>query len=430
VSRLIRTAVVLCGVFTALPPDRLTAQDSVPEAVRVGITYTPGVRAGLLLLPGNGIDSIRAIISRDLDHSDRFELIPVPPASAPRGPRTINYQLWRTLGADYGLDLIQDPQGVIVRIHDLGGESVRQERRFPVPPITSGEFRMAVHRISDEIVRWLTGQPGAAASRLLFVDNGRIARVDVDGADRIGLSAQGERALSPTWAPDGRKFAFTLLGEGRGPVYLQDIVTGQRQVVSGQNSDLNITPTFSPDGRTLVWARSGEDGTDLFAADLSQNGAVQRLTVGRYSDNLSPTFAPDGRRLAFVSTRPGLPQVYQMAQDGTGQELLVPFDFGATGPSHAPEWSPDGTNVVFHRELRGVPQLFVYDVVSRRVRQLTSAGRNEDPTWAPDGRHIAFISDRSGRRQVWILDLESGRLRQIQTPGVARLPAWSRRLTP
>ena len=119
-----------------------------------------------------------------------------------------------------------------------------------------------------------------------------------------------------------------------------------------------------------------------------------------------------------------------MAPDGTGQELLVPFDFGATGPSQAPDWSPDGTNVVFHRELRGVPQLFVYDVAARRVRQLTSAGRNEDPTWSPDGRHIAFISDRSGRRQLWILDLESGRLRQIQTPGAARLPAWSRRLAP
>ena len=119
-----------------------------------------------------------------------------------------------------------------------------------------------------------------------------------------------------------------------------------------------------------------------------------------------------------------------MAPDGTGQELLVPFDFGATGPSHAPDWSPDGTNVVFHRELRGVPQLFVYDVAARRVRQLTSAGRNEDPTWAPDGRHIAFVSDRSGRRQIWILDLESGRLRQLLSPGAARLPAWSRRLAP
>jgi TolB protein len=67
-------------------------------------------------------------------------------------------------------------------------------------------------------------------------------------------------------------------------------------------------------------------------------------------------------------------------------------------------------------------------VAGRRVRQLTSSGRNEDPTWAPDGRHVAFISDRSGRRQIWIVDIETGRVRQLATPGAARLPSWSRRL--
>ena len=118
-----------------------------------------------------------------------------------------------------------------------------------------------------------------------------------------------------------------------------------------------------------------------------------------------------------------------MAADGTDQELLAPFDYGATGSSNAPEWSPDGANVVFHREVAGSPQLFLVDVSGRRVRQLTSAGRNEDPTWGPDGRHITFVSDRSGIRQLWVIDVETGRVRQLKTPGAARLPAWSLRLS-
>jgi len=417
-------------VLALRPTGRLAAQDSIPEAVRVGITYTPGVRAGLVVLPGNGIDSVRAIVARDLDFSDRFEIVPTAATTVPLGPRTINYQLWRSLGADYALEILPDPAGVLARVYDLGGTQVRQQGKFTLPAPGADGFRMAVHRLSDEVVRWISGQPGSAASRLLTVEGGRIWVEDMDGAGRRALTGAGERALSPAWSPDGRRFAFTLLGEGRGPVLIEDFASGARSTVTGASSDLNITPMFSPDGNAVVWARSGEDGTDLYSADVTRNCCVQRLTVGRYSDNLSPTFAPDGRRIAFISTRPGLPQVYAMAPDGTGQELLVPFDFGATGPSQAPEWSPDGTNVVFHRELRGVPQLFVFDVAARRVRQLTSAGRNEDPTWAPDGRHIAFVSDRGGRRQVWILDLESGRLRQLQSPGAARLPAWSRRLGP
>jgi TolB protein len=429
--RALRPLALLGAVLLASAP--LAAQDSLPpEAVRVGIRYTPGVRPGLVLLPGPGLDSVRAIVARDLDYSDRFELVPVPlTEQAPvQGPRTVNYEIWRRLGANYAIELVPDPVGAIARLHDVGAGTIRDQRKFTIPAIGSADARMAVHRLSDEVIRWITGQPGAAASRLLSVEGGRIWIVDHDGADRRPLTGAGERALSPAWSPDGRRFVFTLLGEGQGAAVIQDLATSQRTTVPGAGADLNITPVFSPDGARILWARSNEEGTDIFSVEVAKNCCAQRLTVGRYSDNLSPTFAPDGRRLAFVSTRPGLPQVYAMAPDGTGQELLVPFDFGATGPSHAPEWSPDGTNIVFHRELRGVPQLFVYDVTARKVRQLTSAGRNEDPTWAPDGRHIAFISDRSGRRQVWILDLESGRLRQLQSPGAARLPAWSRRLTP
>jgi TolB protein len=117
-----------------------------------------------------------------------------------------------------------------------------------------------------------------------------------------------------------------------------------------------------------------------------------------------------------------------MATDGTDQELFAPFDYGATGSSNGPEWSPDGSSVVFHREVAGTPQVFVLTVAGKKLRQLTSAGRNEDPTWAPDGRHVAFVSDRSGQRQLWVIDSETGRIRQLSVPGRARLPAWSRRL--
>ena len=68
-----------------------------------------------------------------------------------------------------------------------------------------------------------------------------------------------------------------------------------------------------------------------------------------------------------------------MAADGTDQELFAPYDYGVTGDSHSPSWSPDGLNLAFHRTVAGSPQLFVMNVREKTVRQLTSAGRNEDP---------------------------------------------------
>ena len=414
----------------------MAAQDTtrVDEGVRVGVDYRPGTRPGLVVLPGPGLDSVRSIITRDLDYSDRFEIIPVagPTQTSSTsggggqegGP--VNYELYKGLGAEFAVELSQAAGGVTARLHDLNASRLRNQQTVPLP--AGADFRLAVHRLADEITRWASGTAGAAASRMLFVSGGRVYRADSDGHDVTPLTPAGQTALSPAWAPDGQRIAFTQLGEGRGGVAVQAVSGGATFLAPGSQTALNITPAFSPDGRTLAFAHSDERGTDIYTANVTERCCAQRLTVGRYADNLSPTFSPDGRRIAFISTRAGPPQLYVMAADGTDQELLAPFDFGATGSSNAPEWSPDGASVVFHREVSGSPQIFVVDVSGRRIRQLTSSGRNEDPTWAPDGRHVAFISDRSGRRQIWIVDMETGRVRQLATPGATRLPSWSRRL--
>ena len=404
------------------------AQDPRPgESITVGIEYNPAARPGLVVVPGVGIDSVRAIVRRDLDYSDRFELIAVSdPGAGGSSTGPINYGLYKALGAEFAVEMADRAGKVIARLHDVNGSQIRYEVEATLPAPTDGGFRMAVHTLSDELVRRALGEPGIAATRLLLVLNGRVHQVDSDGFGLRPLTPEGQTSLSPMWAPDGRRFAYTRLGAGRGGIYVQTLATGETTQVPGTETALNITPAWSPDGRTIAYAHSDERGTDIFTSVLG--GGTQRLTVGRFADNLSPTYSNDGRRIAFISTRAGPPQLYAMGADGTDQELLAPFDYGVTGSSNAPEWSPDGAMVAFHREVQGTAQVHVLTVSGRKLRALTSAGRNEDPTWAPDGRHIAFVSDRSGQRQLWIIDSETGRVRHVPTPGRARLPSWSRRL--
>jgi TolB protein len=433
-TRLLVTVTAL-AVLAPLGATRAAAQDTtqVREGVRIGVEYQPGVRPGIVMLPGPGLDSVRAIVGRDLDYSDLFDFIALADASGgPPVTRTatgVNYGLYRALGAQFGVELVESAGGVTARLHDLNAGQVRNQQSFALPPAGDPSYRIEVHRLADEVTRWGSGTPGIAATRLLFVSSGRIYRIDSDGADLAPVTPAGQTALSPAWSPDGQRFAFTALGAGRGGVTVQTLAGGAALQAPGTSGGLNITPTFSPDGRYLAYAHSDETGTDIFLANIADRCCAQRLTVGRYADNLSPTFSPDGRRIAFVSTRSGPPQIYAMAADGTDQELLAPYDYGATGSSNAPDWSPDGANVVFHREVAGSPQLFLVSVAGRRVRQLTSSGRNEDPTWGADGRHITFVSDRTGVRQLHVIDVETGRVRQLRTPGAARLPAWSRRLS-
>jgi TolB protein len=415
------------AVLAALPI-ALAAQDTV----RVGITYRPGVRPGLVVLPAPGLDSVRAIVARDLDFSDRFELIELtqtaPAEASPRGP--INFAFYRnTLAAALAVELLPAANGgITARLYDLAAERAQAETTMPTDRSGVGEGRMSVHRLADEIVRLGTGQSGIAATRMLFLgDDRRIWRIDSDGAGLVPVSPAGVSAASPAWSPDGARVAYMqFAADGSKPIVLQVVGTGTRTVLPTTGGTQNITPAFSPDGGALMFARMSDQGVSLYGANVRDLCCVERLTGGRFAENFSPAYSPDGRRVVFVSTRAGGQQIYVMASDGTDQELLVPFDYGDTGNSNAPDWSPDGATIAFHRDVGGAPQIYTFDLSSRRPKQWTSSGRNEDPSWAPDGRHLAFVSNRTGRRQVFVLDTETARTRQIMTPGTARLPAWSR----
>ncbi len=452
--------VLAVAVLSIVPSFHLSAQDTsaIDRGVRIGIVYRPGVRPGLVMLPrkGMGLDSVRAMVARDLDYSDRFEVITLPGgdsirlATSPTSPRatgtrrsgsgtaatggaqagsTLNYPLYQALGADFALDITAAGDTTIATLHDIAAAGIRRTVRANLPRPGDPDFRMAAHRLADQALQAAIGTPGIAATRVLFVREGKVYQIDEDGADQKLVSSTDRQAMSPAWGADGRHFAYMEFQAGKGWLYLQEMATGKRTAVSTTGTALDFTPAFSPDGQTLAFSRATEEGTDLYTINIKTNCCLRRLTVGRFSDNLSPTFSPDGQRIAFVSTRPGLPQIYVMAADGTDQQLFAPFDYGVTGASNAPEWSPDGQSVAFHRDVAGTLQVFVLDVRTRTVRQLTSVGRNEDPTWAPDSRHLAFVSDRSGYRQLWIIDLDTGRIRPLLQQSGARLPAWSPRLS-
>lgn len=283
--------------------------------------------------------------------------------------------------------------------------------------------RLSIHRISDEVERWITGRTGIAATRVAYVHSGLIRIVDSDGYDDRAITRQG-LSMSPAWHPQGRKLVYSkFLNSGAGTQLVEfDVATGRTRTISG--GGLNITPAYSHDGKYVVYASGNESGTDLMMVVSDSPGVVQRLTFGRGSDNGSPTFSPDGRQIAFFSSRSRFPQIYTIDSDGANLQLLTPFTPGVRSYRAAPDWSPDGRAVAYEQQM-GDFQVWMIDVRTRETRQLTSDGENEGPSWAPDGRHIALSSTRGGSKQIWILDTESGRFRQLTRKSGARLAAWS-----
>lgn len=398
------------------------------QGVRIGLNYGPGSRPGVIVLPieRTGGDSIGTIIGRDLDYSDRMDVIVLDSASlkglAPAARGKLNFPLMAKFGASVLIRGLPTAAGVQVTAYDVGARKRIGTAHFALPRgARDGSWRFAVHGVSDEIERWLLGVRGIAQSRIAFVHNGAIKLVDSDGAMTRTIRA-GSGSLSPSWSFDGTRLVYCVLGNSGTQIFEADLRSGAIARVSSVRPGLNITPVFTADGNAIVYSRGEGEGSNLVLVDRAGNS--QRLTGGNGTDNNSPTFSPDGRQLAFISGRSGAPQVYIMDADGTDMKLLTGYDVAVPGYRSSPDWSPDGRAIVYQQRAGGF-QVWMIDVRSRVARRLTTDGESEDPSWGPDARHIVLTSTRGGDKQIWVLDTESGRYRQLTHSPGARLAAWS-----
>lgn len=427
--RILRLLPIGAAALTLAAFVPVSAQSQEPaQGVRIGLMYSAGTRPGLYVLPmrGQQADSIRAIITRDIDFGDRVSVIAPDSGAPPTGK--LNYPLYARLGAAAVLQLtLSAGGGIHVVLHEVGAGRVMNTRDFAIAaPALSAEWRRSLHEVSDEVERWITGVAGISATRVLFVRGGTLWQVDADGASQQQVGGVGS-ALGPVWHPNGTTVAYTEMLDDGTRVVVRDLVRGTaRRFVQEPGS--NSAPTFSPDGRTLVFS-SGSDGTDLFSTPLDGTSAPYRVTVGRGTTNSQPTFAPDGRRLAFTTSRLGRNELYITDSDGANPELLTTSGFGDQLYRADPAWSPDGRYVAFSSQIEGRFQIATIGLRDRAVKQHTIEGVNEDPSWAPDARHIVFTSSRTGSKQLWVLDTESGRLRQLTHGPASRMAAWSPRFS-
>ncbi|HVM33797.1 MAG TPA: hypothetical protein VM784_00425 [Actinomycetota bacterium] len=121
---------------------------------------------------------------------------------------------------------------------------------------------------------------------------------------------------------------------------------------------------------------------------------------------------------AAASPIPAQPQLWVVDADG-GNETLITESWSIG----APEWSPDGTELVY-----AAGGLFVADADGGNPVRITPDGESAlDPRWSPDGRWIAYSSHDPSQTPSQALRLISpdGRERRTIAPGGVTAIDWA-----
>lgn len=238
-----------------------------------------------------------------------------------------------------------------------------------------------------------------------------------NGTDERKLthSLRGYQDEDPDWSPDGSEIVFTRCPPSGDhcSIWSIDVKSGDEvrlspYVLPGSHPPKYVEdkfPAYSPDGRRIAFVRYSGSFIDglLMIAEAHLQHARRMLRMPFQGEPQTPVWSPDGRRLVFAS--PGVPvpgakqkgqALYVVDADGSHLRRLTPWKLHA---GFAPDWSPDGSRILFRTEPPGSRDarggaLYTIRPDGTGLRQLTHLAGDTSVlqmgSFSPDGRSIVF----------------------------------------
>lgn len=439
----------LLGVFLIVPYGfavlHLELTQGVDSAVPIAIVKFGG--------SSSVVNELNDVMKQDFTNTGRFRAIDTSSLQQPTSANAVDVKFWQNQGVNNVVVGQVTPvsggrYNVTFALLDVfktdhkikpipGAKGLQPQAAVSSPVLTQQTFtnvpanqmRTLAHHIDDLIYLQLTGMKGIFSTKIAYVlvkkdylgkKRYSLEISDYDGNDPRAILNSPQPIMSPAWAPDARHIAYVSFENSLSAIYMTDIVTGKRYLISDLPG-VNGAPAFSPDGSQLALVLTKTDQLKVYVMNIKTKQTT-RITDG-YAIDTEPSFAPDGKSIIFTSDRAGGPQIYQINLiNHAVTRLTFDGDYNARA-----SFTPDGKQIVLlHRDSGGPYSIAVMDLETGVLRMLVQGDDVQSPSVAPNGSMIIYSNRDNG--QGILAEVSTDGKVQLRLPardGDVREPAWS-----
>ena len=205
------------------------------------------------------------------------------------------------------------------------------------------------------------------------------------------------RNLAPN--PEKGAFSQAMSAEPSPSGDLIAIATGNRK-----DGELDIVLVSAKDGSVIRNLTNGFD----------QNKGWEYISPpgGRFIRVPWMSWSPSGDRLAYFVRREKTRTL--VIQDVLTRKVEELIEIKTVDDPESPDFSPDGKKVVFAGLQGAVGDLFVLDLDTKQITNITKDNfADSGPTWSPDGKYIVYVARVSGNEKLFKVDPASGMKTQL-----------------
>jgi len=294
-------------------------------------------------------------------------------------------------------------------------EKDKRKEPFKIEKLTQGMGLVGIGPLSPDgrSVLLIAKRPDTAPN--LYVMN------VTDSSIRPPITNLKNGVSEPSWSPDSSVVAFTGFGETASfsDVYTVEIKSGRvRQHTSNNFSDKEAV--FSPDGKILFYTSDESPLPDaafgtLHVASVPVAGGKGEAFTEDEGSSVLPGISADSKNVLIVKVAEpsGRHSLWEYDFKGNAARELIAdklarirgYTLSATG----------GFMVIWAQEhVEQQDSLYLFDLKSRELRPLPDLDSPmRYPTVSPDGKLIAFVSPAAEGPEIFLYDIASGQMQQL-----------------